>query len=216
MKTAPPGTTRSWSRATSSSQGRTQNRLTLNAKTLLRRLTGTRSVARSIWRTTSRPASTYFWLRRLVRSTPDSDRSIANSLPVSSLAQIASAPAPGPQPISRTWSAGWTSMRSTAHLMRGGMDGAGMAHSLPDGRSPVRHRHTPGRTRADTVDRVSTGDEAQVRVGVLGARGKVGSEVCRAVEAAPDTELVASVDAGDDVAELARAGDEVVVDFNHP
>ena len=53
---------------------------------------------------------------------------------------------------------------------------------------------------------MSTGDEAQVRapirVGVLGARGKVGAEVCRAVEAAADTELVASVDAGDDVEEL--------------
>ena len=59
-------------------------------------------------------------------------------------------------------------------------------------------------------------DRAQVRVGVLGARGKVGSEVCRAVEAAADTQLVASVDAGDDVEELARSGAEVVVDFTHP
>ena len=36
-----------------------------------------------------------------------------------------------------------------------------------------------------------------VKVGVLGARGRVGSEVCRAVEAADDLELVAAVDAGD-------------------
>ena len=57
---------------------------------------------------------------------------------------------------------------------------------------------------------------AHFRVGVLGARGKVGSEVCRAVETAPDTELVAAVDAGDDVGELARAGAQVVVDFTHP
>ena len=41
---------------------------------------------------------------------------------------------------------------------------------------------------------------------MLGARGKVGAEVCRAVEAAPDTELVAAVDAGDDVAELVAGG----------
>ena len=54
------GETRSCSSATSSAQSRTQNRLTLNAKTLFSRLTGTRSVARSIWRTVSRPASTYF------------------------------------------------------------------------------------------------------------------------------------------------------------
>ncbi len=54
------------------------------------------------------------------------------------------------------------------------------------------------------------------RVGVLGARGKVGTEVCRAVEAAEDLELVASVDAGDDIAALVDAGAEAVVDFTHP
>lgn len=55
-----------------------------------------------------------------------------------------------------------------------------------------------------------------IKVGVLGARGKVGAEVCRAVEAAPDTELVAAVDAGDPIDELVRAGAEAVVDFTHP
>jgi 4-hydroxy-tetrahydrodipicolinate reductase len=40
-----------------------------------------------------------------------------------------------------------------------------------------------------------------MKVGVLGARGKVGAEVCRAVEAADDLELVAAVDA-DDPADL--------------
>ena len=69
---------------------------------------------------------------------------------------------------------------------------------------------TPEPTRPETAD------HAPIRVGVLGARGKVGVEVCRAVEAAPDTELVASVDAGDDIEELARAGAQVVVDFTHP
>ena len=44
-----------------------------------------------------------------------------------------------------------------------------------------------------------------MKVGVLGARGKVGAEVCRAVEAADDLELVAAVDAGDDDA-LDRPG----------
>jgi 4-hydroxy-tetrahydrodipicolinate reductase len=63
---------------------------------------------------------------------------------------------------------------------------------------------------------VSTSGEAPIAVGVLGARGKVGSEVCRAVEAAPDTELVAAVDAGDDIEELVRTGARVVVDFTHP
>jgi 4-hydroxy-tetrahydrodipicolinate reductase len=55
-----------------------------------------------------------------------------------------------------------------------------------------------------------------MRVGVLGARGKVGTEVCRAVELAPDTELVATIDAGDDVRDLVAQGAEAVVDFTHP
>lgn len=55
-----------------------------------------------------------------------------------------------------------------------------------------------------------------IKVGVLGARGKVGAEVCRAVEAAPDTELVATVDAGDPIEALVEAGAQVVVDFTHP
>ena len=58
--------------------------------------------------------------------------------------------------------------------------------------------------------------DTPVKVGVLGARGKVGAEVCRAVEAAADTELVAAVDAGDDVEQLVTAGAQVVVDFTHP
>jgi 4-hydroxy-tetrahydrodipicolinate reductase len=55
-----------------------------------------------------------------------------------------------------------------------------------------------------------------MRVGVLGARGKVGSEVCRAVEAADDLELVARVDAGDSIEDLASSGAQAVVDFTHP
>jgi 4-hydroxy-tetrahydrodipicolinate reductase len=53
-----------------------------------------------------------------------------------------------------------------------------------------------------------------IEVGVLGARGRVGAEVCRAVEAAPDTALVARGDVGDDLAALTAA--DVVVDFTHP
>jgi 4-hydroxy-tetrahydrodipicolinate reductase len=53
-----------------------------------------------------------------------------------------------------------------------------------------------------------------IKVGVLGARGRVGSEICRAVGAAEDTELVAAVDAGDPLDPLADA--DVVVDFTHP
>ena len=55
-----------------------------------------------------------------------------------------------------------------------------------------------------------------MRVGVLGARGRVGSEVCTALEAAADTDLVAALDAEDDIEDLVRAGAEAVVDFTHP
>lgn len=55
-----------------------------------------------------------------------------------------------------------------------------------------------------------------IRVGVLGARGRMGSEVVRAVHDAPDLSLVATLDVGDDLAELARAGAQVAVDFTHP
>jgi 4-hydroxy-tetrahydrodipicolinate reductase len=53
-----------------------------------------------------------------------------------------------------------------------------------------------------------------IKVGVLGARGRVGAEVCRAVEATEDMELVAAVDLGD--ARTPLAGADAVVDFTHP
>lgn len=52
------------------------------------------------------------------------------------------------------------------------------------------------------------------RVGVLGARGRMGVTTCEAVTAAPDLELAAAVDAGDPLAALTAA--EVVVDFTQP
>ena len=52
-----------------------------------------------------------------------------------------------------------------------------------------------------------------IRVAVLGARGRVGSEVVRAVEAAPDLELAAAIDDGDP---LELAGADVAVDFTRP
>lgn len=51
---------------------------------------------------------------------------------------------------------------------------------------------------------------------MLGALGKVGREVCRAVEEADDLELVARVDAGDSLDALTEAGAQAVVDFTHP
>jgi 4-hydroxy-tetrahydrodipicolinate reductase len=53
-----------------------------------------------------------------------------------------------------------------------------------------------------------------IKVGVLGARGRMGGEVCRAVEAADDLSLVGAVDVGDDRDRLREA--DVVVDFTAP
>jgi 4-hydroxy-tetrahydrodipicolinate reductase len=51
-------------------------------------------------------------------------------------------------------------------------------------------------------------------VAVFGSRGRMGAEVCRAVECVPDLELVAAIDLGDDRAPAEAA--EVVVDFTDP
>ena len=55
-----------------------------------------------------------------------------------------------------------------------------------------------------------------IRVGVIGACGRMGLMVCRAVEAADDLELVAVIDADDSIDELVSSGAEAVVDFTHP
>ncbi len=53
-----------------------------------------------------------------------------------------------------------------------------------------------------------------IKVAVFGANGRMGTEVCRAVDDDPGLALVARVDAGDDRDPALAA--EVVVDFTHP
>jgi 4-hydroxy-tetrahydrodipicolinate reductase len=55
-----------------------------------------------------------------------------------------------------------------------------------------------------------------IRVGVLGARGRMGQQVCEAVVAADDMDLVAAVDAGDWLFSVSDGGAQVLVDFTHP
>lgn len=55
-----------------------------------------------------------------------------------------------------------------------------------------------------------------MRVGVLGAKGKVGATMARGVQAADDLTLSAEVDAGDPVSLFVDSGTEVVIDFTHP
>ena len=53
-----------------------------------------------------------------------------------------------------------------------------------------------------------------IRVGVLGARGRMGAQVCRTVAGADGLEVCAEVDEGDPREALAKC--DVVVDFTHP
>jgi len=55
-----------------------------------------------------------------------------------------------------------------------------------------------------------------IKVGVLGSRGRMGSEVVKAVTEASDLELVAALDLGDSLDTLVTNGAQVVVDFTTP
>ncbi len=55
-----------------------------------------------------------------------------------------------------------------------------------------------------------------IKVGVLGARGRMGAEVVAAVEVAADCQLVAALDLGDSLDQLISSGAQVVVDFTTP
>ena len=55
-----------------------------------------------------------------------------------------------------------------------------------------------------------------MRVGVLGAKGKVGATMVQAVEAADDLTFTSAVDAGDRLSLFTDSQTEVVIDFTHP
>lgn len=58
--------------------------------------------------------------------------------------------------------------------------------------------------------------EAAIRVAVLGARGRMGSEAVTAVEDAPDIDLVAALNREDALAEVLTAGATHIVDLTVP
>jgi 4-hydroxy-tetrahydrodipicolinate reductase len=55
-----------------------------------------------------------------------------------------------------------------------------------------------------------------MRVGVLGAKGKVGATIVQAVESAEGLTFTAGVDAGDPLSLFTDSQTEVVIDFTHP
>ncbi|MEU8544588.1 4-hydroxy-tetrahydrodipicolinate reductase [Streptomyces sp. NPDC048717] len=57
---------------------------------------------------------------------------------------------------------------------------------------------------------------SKLRVAVLGAKGRIGSEAVRAVQAAEDMELVAALGRGDSLESLVEADAQVVVELTTP
>ncbi|MDY6871044.1 MAG: 4-hydroxy-tetrahydrodipicolinate reductase [Actinomycetota bacterium] len=55
-----------------------------------------------------------------------------------------------------------------------------------------------------------------MRVGVLGAKGRIGATMVRAVEAADDLTFTTGVDAGDPLSALVDTRTDVGIDFTHP
>jgi len=55
-----------------------------------------------------------------------------------------------------------------------------------------------------------------MKVAVLGAKGKMGTEAVSAISAATDLTLSASLDLGDSLEELIKTNTEIVVDFTNP
>lgn len=53
-----------------------------------------------------------------------------------------------------------------------------------------------------------------IKVAVFGSKGRMGQEICKAVDGASDTQLIAAVDAGEDRSGVETA--DVVIDFTHP
>ena len=55
-----------------------------------------------------------------------------------------------------------------------------------------------------------------IKVAVIGAKGRMGSEVVKAITSASDLELVASIDQNDDFNVVKNSGATVAVDFTTP
>lgn len=57
---------------------------------------------------------------------------------------------------------------------------------------------------------------SKLKVGVLGAKGRMGATVCEAISTSSDCELVSALDINDDLMALVASGAQVVVDFTTP
>lgn len=55
-----------------------------------------------------------------------------------------------------------------------------------------------------------------IKVGVLGAKGRMGAEVVKAINSAPDLALTSALDLGDSLRDFVTTQTQVVVDFTHP
>ena len=86
---------------------------------------------------------------------------------------------------------------------------------------PVRPWEADGVTTSDSGPAHQTSGTAadgapRLAVAVLGARGRMGTEVVKAVDEADGLQLVATVDQDESLSDVADAGADVVVDFTRP
>jgi 4-hydroxy-tetrahydrodipicolinate reductase len=58
--------------------------------------------------------------------------------------------------------------------------------------------------------------DTAIRIGVLGAHGRMGTQICEAAANEDGIELAATIGRSDDLAALTGAGVDVAVDFTHP
>ncbi len=75
---------------------------------------------------------------------------------------------------------------------------------------------TPSHPTVSSGRAPESGPVSAVRVGVIGAAGRMGKEVCHAVEQSPDLILAAALDIDDPLSRLSSAGVSVAVDFTTP
>src|SRR5690606_1251578 len=85
------------------------------------------------------------------------------------------------------------------------------------GRPPARGRRLthPGNPPATPSGKEAT-QMSKLRVAVLGAKGRIGSEAVKAIEAAEDMELVAALGRGDKLETLVESGAQVAVELTTP
>ncbi len=113
-------------------------------------------------------------------------------------------------------SLGHPGRRARGRPRRPGPEALPVGHRPAEGQAGVPAARGRRLTHPGTTPGKEATDMSKLRVAVLGARGRIGSEAVRAVEAAEDMELVAALGRGDKLETLAETGAQVAVELTTP